>query len=253
MVDAIRDKVILITGGASGIARATCVAFARQGAKVAIADVNGGGGEETLGMVLEAGGEGFFASCDVSEAAQVEELVSRTVKKYGRLDCAANIAAVEGLPGPLAETTEAEFDKVIRIDLRGVWLCMKYEILQMLKQGGGSIVNLSSAAGLVASVRSPAYGAAKHGVIGLTKSAAIQYAKNAIRVNAVCPGGIDTPMMARITGATPQLGARMVRAHPIGRMGQPDEIAATVLWLCSDAASFVTGVALPVDGGMTAM
>jgi NAD(P)-dependent dehydrogenase (short-subunit alcohol dehydrogenase family) len=247
-------KVVLVTGGASGIGRASAVAFARNGAKVAIADVNGRGGEETLGMIHQAGGDAFFAGCDVATVLDVKTVIDRTVAKYGRLDCAANIAAIEGTPRRIDEVPDEEFDRIIQINLRGVWLCMKYEVVQMLKQGsGGAIVNLASAAGLVGSVRSPAYGASKHGVVGLTKSVALQMAKEKIRINAVCPGGIITPMTERIAAASGGTQAQIGANHPIGRMGVPEEIAATVLWLCSDEASFITGTAVPVDGGMTAM
>jgi NAD(P)-dependent dehydrogenase (short-subunit alcohol dehydrogenase family) len=247
-------KVVLVTGGASGIGRASAVAFARNGAKVAIADVNGRGGEETLGMIHQAGGDAFFAGCDVATVLDVKTVIDRTVAKYGRLDCAANIAAIEGTPRRIDEVPDEEFDRIIQINLRGVWLCMKYEVVQMLKQGsGGAIVNLASAAGLVGSVRSPAYGASKHGVVGLTKSVALQLAKEKIRINAVCPGGIITPMTERIAAASGGTQAQIGANHPIGRMGVPEEIAATVLWLCSDEASFITGTAVPVDGGMTAM
>ncbi len=250
----LNGKVALVTGGASGIGRATAVAFARGGAKVAIADIDGRGGEQTLGMIQQAGGDGLFAGCDVSSAADVKALIERVVSRYGRLDCAANIAAIEGTPRRIDQVPDEEFDRIIQVNLRGVWLCMKYEVVQMLKQAsGGAIVNLSSAAGLVGSVRSPAYGASKHGVVGLTKSAALQLAKNNVRVNAVCPGGILTPMTERIAAAAGGTQAQLGAAHPVGRMGRPEEIAAAVLWLCSDEASFVTGFAAPVDGGLTAM
>jgi NAD(P)-dependent dehydrogenase (short-subunit alcohol dehydrogenase family) len=250
----LQDKVVLVTGGASGIGRATSIAFARNGARVAIADIDGHGGEETLGMIHNAGGEAFFAGCDVSAAADVKSLIERIVAKYGRLDCAANIAAIEGTPRRIDQVPDEEFDRIIQVNLRGVWLCMKHEVTQMLKQEtGGAIVNLSSAAGLVGSVRSPAYGASKHGVVGLTKSVALQVAKQKIRVNAVCPGGVITPMTERIAAASGGTQAQLGNAHPMGRMCQPEEIAAAVLWLCSDEASFVTGFAAPVDGGLTAM
>ena len=251
----LKDKVVLVTGGASGIGRATSVEFARAGAKVGIADVNGQGGEETLGMALEAGGDAFFSACDVTAAAQVEALVNQIVKKYGRLDCAANIAGIEGVwSTQIAEASEENFDRVLRVNCKGVWLCMKYEIIQMLKQGkGGAIVNLASAAGLIGTPGSAAYGASKHGVIGLTKSGALEYARQGIRMNAVCPGAIDTPMLSRIFDATPGQGTRVSDIEPIGRMGKPAEIANAVLWLCSDASSFVTGAAVSVDGGLTAI
>lgn len=247
-------KVVLVTGGASGMGRATAVALARAGAKIAIADVNGQGGEETLGLTLAAGGDAFFAACDVSSAAQVEALVNQTVKKFGRLDCAANIAGIEGKwADRIAEASEENFDRVIAVNLKGVWLCMKYEVAQMIKQGGGSIVNLASAAGLVGNPGSAAYGASKHGVVGLTKTVALEYARQGIRVNTVCPGAIETPMLSRIFDAIPRHGARMAEIEPVGRLGTADEIAAAILWLCSEQSSFVTGAAIPVDGGLTAM
>ncbi len=250
----LQDKVVLVTGGASGIGRATSIAFARSGAKVALADIDGRGGETTLGIIQQAGGDALFVGCDVSSAHDVKSLIERVVARYGRLDCAANIAAIEGSPRRIDQVPEEEFDRVIQVNLRGVWLCMKYEVTQMLKQeSGGAIVNLSSAAGLVGSVRSPAYGASKHGVVGLTKSVALQVAKQNIRINAVCPGGVITPMTERIAAASGGTQAQLGSAHPLGRMCQPEEIAAAVLWLCSDEASFVTGIAVPVDGGLTAM
>ncbi len=250
----LEGKVVLVTGGASGIGRASAVAFARNGAKVAIADIDGRGGEETLGIIHAASGDAFFAGCDVSTVTDVRSVIDRVVAQYGRLDCAANIAAIEGTPMRIDQVPDEEFDRIIQINLRGVWLCMKYEIVQMLRQGGGgAIVNLASAAGLVGSVRSPAYGASKHGVVGLTKSVALQLAKEKIRINAVCPGGIVTPMTERIAAAAGSTQAQIGSVHPLGRMGVPDEIAAAVLWLCSDEASFITGSAVPVDGGITAM
>lgn len=247
-------KVVLVTGGGSGIGRATSIAFARNGAKVAIADIDGRGGEATLGSIQQTGGEAFFAGCDVSSAQDVKGLIERIVSKYGRLDCAANIAAIEGTPRRIDQVPDEEFDRIIQVNLRGVWLCMKYEVVQMLEQdSGGAIVNLSSAAGLVGSIRSPAYGASKHGVVGLTKSVALQLAKDKIRVNAVCPGGILTPMTERIAAAGGGTQEGLGAGHPIGRMGRPEEIAAAVLWLCSEQASYVTGFAAPVDGGLTAI
>ena len=252
MADLMQDKVALVTGASSGIGRATALVFAREGAKVVVADLNLVGGEETVQLVKAAGGEAVFVQTDVSQAASVEALVNTAVETYGRLDCAHNNAGVEGVLSRTAEQTEEDWEPVIRINLKGVWLCMKYEIPRMLQQGGGAIVNTSSGAGLIGVKRMPAYVASKHGVIGLTKTAALEYAKSGIRVNAVCPGVIQTPMVERVTGKRPDVLDKMIAAEPVGRSGQPEEIAEAVVWLCSDAASFVTGHAMAVDGGAVA-
>ena len=245
-------KVALITGAGSGIGRASALAFAREGAKVAVADIVVEGGEETVRMVKEAGGEAFFIRVDVSNAADVEAMVNAVVDTYGRIDCAYNNAGIEGRLASTDEYPEDVFDKVIDINLTGVWLCMKYELPHMLKQGGGAIVNTASGAGLIGVSGMSAYVASKHGVVGLTKTAALEYAKSGIRVNAVCPGLIQTPMVERITAEQPQLGEALVAAEPVGRTGKPEEIAESVVWLSSDAASFVTGHAMSVDGGYVA-
>jgi len=245
-------KVALITGAGSGIGRASALAFAREGAKVAVADIVVEGGEETVRMVKEAGGEAFFIKVDVSNAADVEAMVNAVVDTYGRIDCAYNNAGIEGRLASTDEYPEDVFDKVIDINLTGVWLCMKYELPHMLKQGGGAIVNTASGAGLIGVAGMSAYVASKHGVVGLTKTAALEYAKSGIRVNAVCPGLIQTPMVERITADQPQLGEALVAAEPVGRTGKPEEIAESVVWLSSDAASFVTGHAMSVDGGYVA-
>ncbi len=245
-------KVALITGAGSGIGRASALAFAREGAKVAVADIVVEGGEETVRMVKEAGGEAFFIRVDVSNAADVEAMVNTVVDTYGRIDCAYNNAGIEGRLASTDEYPEDVFDKVIDINLTGVWLCMKYELPHMLKQGGGAIVNTASGAGLIGVAGMSAYVASKHGVVGLTKTAALEYAKSGIRVNAVCPGLIQTPMVERITAEQPQLGEALVAAEPVGRTGKPEEIAESVVWLSSDAASFVTGHAMSVDGGYVA-
>ena len=245
-------KVALVTGSGSGIGRASALAFAREGAKVVGADVVVDGGQETLRLIREVGGEGLFVKTDVSKAAEVEALIKQIIATYGRLDCAHNNAGVEGTFVTTTEYSEADWDRVLAINLKGVWLCMKYEIPQMLQQGGGAIVNTASGAGLVGVVGLSAYVASKHGVIGLTKTAALEYAKAGIRVNAVCPGVIETPMVARLTRSRPDLSEALVAAEPMGRTGQPEEIAEAVVWLCSDAASFVTGHAMSVDGGYVA-
>jgi len=252
MTDSAQDKVALVTGGSSGIGRATALAFAREGAKVAVADLNIVGGEETVSLIKSVGGEACFIEANMAEAASVEAMVKKAVETYGRLDCAHNNAGVEGALIRTAEYEEDQWDQVIRINLTGVWLCLKYEIPQMLQQGSGAIVNTASGAGLIGVKRMPAYVASKHGVVGLTKTAALEYAKSGIRVNAVCPGVIKTPMVERVTGGRPDILDKMIAAEPIGRSGQPEEIAEAVVWLCSDAASFVTGHAMAVDGGAVA-
>ena len=252
MAGQLDGKVALITGAGSGIGRASALAFAREGAKVAVADIVVEGGEETVRMVKEAGGEAFFIKVDVSNAADVEAMVNAVVDTYGRIDCAYNNAGIEGRLASTDEYPEDVFDKVIDINLTGVWLCMKYELPHMLKQGSGAIVNTASGAGLIGVAGMSAYVASKHGVVGLTKTAALEYAKSGIRVNAVCPGLIQTPMVERITADQPQLGEALVAAEPVGRTGKPEEIAESVVWLSSDAASFVTGHAMSVDGGYVA-
>ena len=252
MADLLKNKVALVTGGSSGIGRATALACAREGAKVAVADIVVAGGEETVQLVKDAGGEAIFIKADMTKAADLEAMVNTIVETYGRLDCAHNNAGIEGALGKTANYEEAEWDKVIAIDLTGVWLCMKYEITAMLKNGAGAIVNTASAAGLIGVPNMPAYAASKHGVVGLTKTAALEYAKAGIRVNCVCPGIIQTPMVSRLTGERPGMFEKIATAEPIGRVGQPEEIAESVVWLCSDLASFVTGHAMSVDGGIIA-
>jgi len=244
-------KIALVTGGSSGIGRAAALAFAREGAKVVVVDILVEGSEETIKMIRGVGGEAIFVKADVSRSDEVEAMVSRTVEVYGRLDCAFNNAGIGGGRAPTAKTTEEEWDRIININLKGVWLCLKFEIQQMLKQGGGAIVNTSSVAGVVGFQGTPAYVASKHGVIGLTKAAALEYATSGIRVNAVCPGVIRTPMIDRIVKARPEMKEVYRTMHPIGRLGEAEEIAEAVVWLCSDAASFVTGHSMLVDGGLT--
>ncbi len=245
-------KVVLVTGAGSGIGRATALVFAREGARVVVSDIVVEGGQETVQQIEAAGGEAIFVKADVSKAADVEALITQTVETYGRLDCAFNNAGIEGGVKPTIDCTEEEFDRTIAVNLTGVWLCMKYEIQQMLSQGGGAIVNTASAAGLVGFPGLPDYVASKHGVVGLTKTAALEYAKSGIRVNAVCPGVIQTPMVERGAQLSPGFDELAVSMEPVGRFGQPAEVGEAVVWLCSDAASFVTGIPMQVDGGLVA-
>ena len=244
-------KVAFVTGAANGIGRATALAFAREGASVVVADVSEAGSEETVRTIEELGGRALAVRCNVSRAEEVKAALDKTVEAFGRLDFAFNNAGVEQPLTATADLTEEEWERIMRINLRGVFLCMKHEIPLMLKQGGGIIVNTSSGAGVKGFAGQAAYCAAKHGVIGLTKSAALDYASQNIRVNAVCPGIISTPMMDRFTGGTDEGAQRVIAQEPIGRMGRPEEIAATVIWLCSNAAAFVIGHAMVVDGGQT--
>jgi len=245
-------KVALVTGAGSGIGRASAQKFAQEGAKVIVADIVAEGGNETVRLIREAGGEAAFVKTDVSQAKEVEALVSRTAETYRRLDCAHKNAVIEGSAAPIAEYSEADFDRVISINLKGVWLCMKYEVIQMLKQGGGgAIVNTSSVAGLVGFSGITPYTASKHGIAGLTKAVALEYATSGIRVNAVCPGVIDTPMIERFA-SDPQVRAQLLSQEPVNRLGTPQEVANAVAWLCSDEASFMTGIPMPVDGGFVA-
>jgi NAD(P)-dependent dehydrogenase (short-subunit alcohol dehydrogenase family) len=252
MAGELEGKIALVTGAGSGIGRESALAFGASGAQVMVSDVVVEGGEETVGQIKAAGGEARFMRADVSQRAEVEALIRQTVEIYGRVDCAHNNAGIEGDMAPTADCTETNWDRTIAINLKGVWLCMKYEIPQMLDQGGGVIVNTSSVAGLVGFVNLPAYVATKHGVAGLTRTAALEYAQQGIRVNAVCPGVIRTPMIDRIVGGAAAAAAQFTALEPVGRMGSPAEVARAVVWLCTDAASFVTGVAMPVDGGFVA-
>lgn len=245
-------KVAVVTGGTSGIGRETAILFAKAGAKVVVAGRREAEGEETVAKIREEGAEALFVRTDVSKAADVETLIQRTVTEYGHLDIAFNNAGIEGAFGPIIRQSEEDFDRTISVNLKGVWLCLKYEIRQMLKQGaGGAIVNMASVLGLVGSAGVSGYSASKHGVIGLTKTAALENAKAGIRVNAVCPGFVETPMSDR-TLRIPAARKYAVSCHPIGRLGTSTEIAQAVLWMCSDQASFMTGEALALDGGFLA-
>ncbi len=252
MTAELHSKVGIVTGGTSGIGRDTAVLFAKAGAKVVVAGRRESEGKETMDLVRAAGGEGLFVKTDVSRAAEVEALVRKTVEKFGRLDVAFNNAGIEGSWSPIAEQSEEDWDRTIDINLKGVWLCLKYEIQQMLKQGiGGAIVNMASVAGLIGSPGAATYCASKHGVIGLTKSAALETARSGVRVNVVCPAVIETPMGERLFGA-PEMKKFALSLHPIGRLGTPMEIAEAVVWMCSDRASFMTGQSLVLDGGFLA-
>jgi len=245
-------KVALITGGSSGIGRTTALAFAREGAKVVIGNRRVDEGETTLRLIREAGGEALQVRTDVTRAADVESLVARAVEAFGHIDCAFNNSGLAGAMATTADCTEENWDTTIAVNLKGVWLAMKYEIAQMLRQGSGAIVNNASIAGLVGMRGGPAYSASKGGVIQLTRTAALEYAKKGIRVNAVCPGFISTPMTDAHTSIKPELEAQIIKLQPMGRLGTAEEVAEAVLWLCSDAASFVTGHPLVLDGGLVA-
>ncbi|MBW2339409.1 MAG: SDR family oxidoreductase [Deltaproteobacteria bacterium] len=252
MPDRFENKVALVTGAGSGIGRASALAFATEGAKVIVSDTVVEGAEETVSIIRKAGGEALFVKADVSKASEVQTMLEKTVESYGRLDCAYNNAGVAASPHLIPDTTEEEWDRVISVNLKGVWLCMKYEIPQMLKQGKGAIVNASSMLGLIGLERRSAYAASKHGVVGLTKVAALEYANAGIRVNAVCPAVVRTPLVESIIASDPEAEPQLMSMIPMGRLGTLEEIAEVVMWLCSDASSFVTGHAMLVDGGAVA-
>ena len=250
MAGSFDSKVAVVTGGSSGMGRAISLAFAREGAKVVVADVAVDGGEETVRIIRDSGGEAIFVKTDVSVASQVEAMINTAVQTYGRLDFASNNAGITQVVAPTHELQEDDWDRILDINLKGVWLCMRYQIQQMLRQGGGAIVNTSSSASLRPAANIPAYKASKHGVNGLTQGAAIENARKGIRVNAICPGSTQTPMIERFVANSPDHTLEGVGdGIPMGRLGTPEEQAEAVIWLCSDAASFITGTILSVDGG----
>lgn len=252
MTDRLAGKVALVTGGTTGIGRETAIDLARNGAKVVVSGRGVEKGEATVDLIKQEGGEATFIRADISQAAEVKALIAKTVETYGSLDCAFNNAGTEGKLAPITELSESDLDKVIDINLKGTWYCLKYEISQMLEQGGGAIVNTSSGAGEVGMANLSPYCASKHGIMGLTKSLAIEYAKNGIRINAIAPGPIDTGMPERGTANQEALDNYISTFVPMNRMGTASEVAQAVVWLCSDAAGFVTGTTLAVDGGYLA-
>ncbi|WP_022964230.1 SDR family oxidoreductase [Halopseudomonas pelagia] len=244
-------KVALVTGGAAGIGQATAEAFAAQGAKVVVSDISQAAGEAVVQGIKAAGGEAVFVACNVARADEVKALMEAVITHYGRLDCAFNNAGIEIEQDKLADGNEEVFDSIMDVNVKGVWQCMRFQIPLMLAQGGGAIVNTASVAALGAAPKMSIYSASKHAVLGLTRSAAVEYAKKSIRINAVCPAVIDTEMFRRAAAVDPRKAEFAAAMHPVGRIGKAEEIAAAVLYLCSEGAGFTTGIALPVDGGAT--
>lgn len=252
MAGSLNGKTVLVTGAGSGIGHCTARLMAQQGARVAVSDVNEEAGQETLRQIRSSGGEAIFVAADVSRKEDVDRMIAETLNAFGRLDCAFNNAGIEGSSAPTAACSDDNWHRTLAINLTGLWYCLRAELLVMQRQGAGAIVNMASIAGLVGFEGLPAYVASKHGVVGLTKTAALECAKTGIRVNAICPGVIDTPMVGRLANKDDVAKAALADGAPVDRLGRPEEVAAAVVWLCSDAASFVTGIAMPVDGGWVA-
>jgi NAD(P)-dependent dehydrogenase (short-subunit alcohol dehydrogenase family) len=252
MAGDMKGKVALVTGGGSGIGRGTALAFAGKGVRVAVVDIVPEGANLTVSMIKEAGGEAVAILCDVAKSAQVKAMVDKTIETFGRLDYAFNNAGIEGMIAPLSDYDEDAWNHIIAVNLTGVWLCMKYEIPALLKQGGGAIVNTASVAGHIGTPGASGYTATKHGVIGLTKTVALEYATSGIRVNSLCPGAIRTEMWEIGMKKYPHMEQFFRDAHPVGRIGEVNEVAGAVIWMCSDEASFMTGTSMIIDGGVTA-
>ncbi len=247
-----KDKVVMVTGAAAGIGRETALMFSKNGAKLALCDLDEKAGEQLVKEITNSGGEAFFYPCDVSQSKNIKAFVDETLKKYGQLNCACNNAGIEGASASIVDCTEENWDQVININLKGVWLSMKYQVPEILKSGGGAIVNLSSIAGLIGFPGLAAYTASKHGIAGLTKTASLEFAQKNIRVNAVCPGPIMTPMLERLMSVTPGFKDQVLLGIPERRIGKPEDVANAVLYLCSEQASYITGQCLAVDGGWVA-
>lgn len=252
MAERLVHRTTLVTGAGSGIGQATALLFAQEGGQVVVADQDADAGQDTVQRIHDVGGTAIFVPTDVSSPHAVAALVQRALATFGRLDCAVNNAGVSGVEASTAECSEENWDRVLATNLKGVWLCMKYEIPAMLEQGRGAIVNTSSISGLIGLAGWPAYCASKHGILGLTKVAALEYCRRGIRINAVCPGVIHTPMLEGSFRDNPQARDALAASEPIGRMGQPEEVAAAIVWLCSDAASFMVGSCVSIDGGFVA-
>lgn len=250
MEEIINEKVAVVTGASFGVGRAAAIAFARKGVKVAVVD--NVEDKETVDLIKGYKGECIFVKCDVSSDADVRKMTERVINEYGRIDYAFNNAGTEGLSSVTHECTEENWDRVLDVNLKGIWLCMKYQIPHMLRLGKGAIVNNASVAGIIGFQNVVAYVASKHGIVGITKTAALEYARAGIRINCICPGLIRTPITDKLTGKNKEIEKKFVEQEPIGRPGEPEEVANTVLWLCSDEASFITGAAIPVDGGWIA-